>query len=255
MANQFDVLDQIAQLPGQYFTRDLNNLNVRDWQTTTPNNHGYGVPFVVGFFINNIPYSNGAVDFQTDNSTTPTGRRALFNISAQNEKLNKFYAELQLQINTMRMVPPLALIINPSNFSKRMDRPADYARGRRMNIVSMWHEGMTQISADGTSAGQYIYRNNGGGINGIGRVLSVSYKNLLSLVQIYKSNGIVYNNSDFQDSSSVGVPIAVGSVYIKYDGYTYIGSFDSFSVTDDASKPNLLSYSFDFTARYVVKDA
>lgn len=256
--NSNNILPKISDLASQYFARGLNNLSNRDWQSTTPQNHGYGIPFIIGMYVNDIPSDNNVVSYQTNNNTTQTGAKALAAQDSRQGVIKSFRDEVRKQINLVKELPPLALIINPSSLSKRLERPADYARGRRNNIVSMWHESMTVISAEGTTAGQYVYQSapNGsyGGVYSPGRILSISYQNLLSLVQIYRSNGILYNSNKFNDNGSEGVPIAVGSVYIKYDGYTYIGSFDSFTVTDDAAKPNTLNYSFEFTCRHILKD-
>ncbi|OPZ33226.1 MAG: hypothetical protein BWY99_02719 [Synergistetes bacterium ADurb.BinA166] len=70
---------------------------------------------------------------------------------------------------------------------------------------------------------------------------------------MYKNNGHVFRGAPNQDPSNKGVATVAMSVYIYYDEKMYIGSFDDFSVTDDAEKPHNMSYSFKFTARYEIE--
>jgi len=59
----------------------------------------------------------------------------------------------------------------------------------------------------------------------------------------------VYANAG-RKGAHTGVAILGFSVYIYYDGHIYIGSFDTFSVKDDSSKPYNMSYDMKFVCRY-----
>jgi len=106
------------------------------------------------------------------------------------------------------------------------------------------------ISCSGVTAGQYVFNIFGqGGLSQLNRVQSISYQNLLSLVMTYKNNGVIYERNV---PGSVGTPVLAVSLFIYYDDKVYIGSFDSFTVEDDANQPYNLSYSFRFTVRYEI---
>ena len=85
------------------------------------------------------------------------------------------------------------------------------------------------------------------------RNFSLSYENLLSLYLIYRNNGALWipDYSDARDAQTVkpNHMATVGSVYLYYDNVLYIGSFDSFQLSEDDTAPFTLSYSFDFTVR------
>ncbi len=157
------------------------------------------------------------------------------------------------QIDAIRNIPPLLLMVNPKTFSRNYERSYDYAKGRRGDIASLWLEKPMTISAQGETAGAYSVTVNGdnGGITGTQRVSSLAYRNLMSLVGIYKNNGMLYQGSF--DVNSQGVSTIPLSVYIYYDGRVYVGSFDSFSVSDDAERPFSYSYNFTFTTRFEVQ--
>lgn len=171
---------------------------------------------------------------------------------ARAEVVKKQVDELRQQIEIAKNVPALQLLINPNTFSRRYEHQVDYAKGRRRPIVSMWHEKPVVISGKGTTAAQYAIRQSGeGGLTSSNRINSLAYENLISLASIYRNNGLTFT-SGLGDSSNSGVPLISMSVYIYYDGTVYIGSFDSFSISDSAEKPFNLEYSFDFTCRYEV---
>lgn len=158
---------------------------------------------------------------------------------------------LRKQIQAIKNTPPLILLINPSDFNRQFQAQVDSsAKGRYGHITHMWLEKPLTISASGVTAAQYAVDAEGaGGLTAENRVHSLSYQNLLSLIGIYKNNGVIFADSGRQ-SNHPGVPILAFSVFIYYDNNIYIGSFDNFSVKDDAMKPHNMSYDFTFTVRY-----
>jgi len=160
--------------------------------------------------------------------------------------------DLQLQINRMIQTPGLAMLINPQEFSRSYEHTIDTPKARRGHIVHMWLEKPMSISCKGQSAAQYaMAADNTGGITHQRRIYSLSYENIMSLVMLYRNNGYVYTSATGNsDQSNSGIPVLAAGIYIYYDGHIYIGSFDDFSITDDAEKPFNLSYDFKFTVRY-----
>jgi hypothetical protein len=161
--------------------------------------------------------------------------------------------ELRDQIRRAKAVPALAMLVNPSSFDRSYESVADPVKVRRGYAVHIWNERPMTVSCSGTTAAQYAFRSDGvGGLTHFNRLHSASYKNLLSLVSLYKNNGHIFRGAPNQDPSNRGTMTLAMSVYIYYDEKMYVGSFDDFSVSDNAEKPHTLSYDFKFTCRYEV---
>lgn len=149
---------------------------------------------------------------------------------------------LQDSISVLNTIPPLVLLVNPQDFRRSHENMVDVAKTRIGNVVHTWFEQPMKINASGASAAQYaVYADMSGGLTGPNRIHSLSYRNLMSLLMTYKNNGMVFQG---------GVNFLPSAVFIAYDDHIYIGAFDNFGITDDASKPHNLTYSFTFTARY-----
>lgn len=158
---------------------------------------------------------------------------------------------LQRQIQKIADTPPLLFLINPTEFSRQFQATVDSsAVSRYGRITQQWIEKPSTITSSGVTAAQYVVNAEGaGGLTTQNRVHSVSYQNLLSLTGIYKNNGIIFADGG-RVGAHIGVPILAFSVYIYYDNNIYIGSFDSFSIKDEATKPHNMSYDFTFNVRY-----
>lgn len=170
--------------------------------------------------------------------------------SSRRDVVDRQIKELNRQLQSIRSTPPLIMMVNPSEFTRNFEHNIDSVKVRRGHQTHMWLEKPITISCKGQTAAQYVVNSSlSGGLTSVNRTSSISYRNFLSLITLYRNNGHVYAGS----ASGVGndglmlIPL---SVYIYYDGHIYVGSFDDFSVTDDATKPYNMSYSFKFTVRY-----
>jgi len=157
-------------------------------------------------------------------------------------------ASLRRQIDLVNQTPPLIMLINPSQMSRRYEASADSStKGRYGHIVHNWLERPFSLEASGMTAGQYVVDAEGsGGLTNTFRVHSLSYANLLSLAMIYKNNGILFAGQE----SDTGIPVLAMSVFVYYDQHVYLGSFDTFSVEDSADRPHNMAYEFKFNVRY-----
>ncbi len=216
-------------------------ITASDPSSTKPSD---GAP--IGAIMNNgdVCYGIG------DNLDSTYGR----NIRVDDQRLeitDKYIASIREDIEQFKLTPPLLLLVNPETFERSYEAAVDSsAKGRQGHIVHLWIEKPMSISSKGVTAGQYSIDASGqGGLTSLNRVQSLSYQNLLSLVMMYKNNGIIFDKFS-RDSGSLGVPIIQMSVYIYYDNRLYIGSFDDFSVDDSADKPYNMEYSFRFNVRY-----
>ncbi len=157
---------------------------------------------------------------------------------------------LRRQIEAVRAVPGLLMMVNPSEFSLSFEPTVDNTvKGRNGNIVHVWLEKPAEMSCSGVTSGQYVVDSSGnGGLTGELRTFSASYQNLLSLLSIYKTNGIIFSGPEAP--SNVGVAEIGYSVFIYFDNVVYVGSFTSFEITDSDMKPHNMAYSYRFNVRY-----
>lgn len=164
-------------------------------------------------------------------------------------------AQLNTQIKSIQSIPPLSTLINPQEFTRSYEHSIDTPKARRGHIIHMWLEKPMIIACKGVTAASYVFNEVGdGGLSNKYRVRSLSYRNLISLVRIYKNNGFIYTGNAFGDQNG-NIPFLTMSIFIYYDGHLYIGSFDDFNITDEAEKPFNFQYNFRFTVRYDIESS
>lgn len=218
----------------------------------------------------------GYVPFQPDEETTESwqaGGSASANRASKNaaqvanKDLNQtnlgrqFMAQQQAMINAMQQAltqmantPPLRLLVNPQSFRISCEKIiSDGNWGRSGPIIEHWGESQDTIEASGKIAAFYsmdALNSSGPGLNRTARQFSASYQNLLSLWTIYKNNGGVWFPDPLMPSGARAKNLAVvGSVYLYYDHTLYIGSFNTFTLTESETSPFTLEYSFTFSVR------
>lgn len=179
-------------------------------------------------------------------------------LTLENKFLNAQKSEilaLQASLAAMASAPPLRLMVNPNKFSVKAQKIAsDSNWGRRGPIVEFWGDDHDKISGSGQVAAFYALDANpalgrgGPGLTRTARNLSAAWQNFQSLWLLYKNNGALYVN-DLNPQERLTILSTVGSVYIYYDHIMYIGSFDSFNLSEADTKPFTLEYSFEFTVR------
>jgi hypothetical protein len=186
---------------------------------------------------------------------------------AQQNMINATLAAIQQMKNT----PPLKMLVNPTSFKLGAEKIiSDGERSRNGPIVEQWGDALDKIEASGKVAAFYsidaTMTSGGPGLTRTARQYSLAYQNFLSLWLLYKNNGgIWFNPTQFappsSSSSGVSTPNAttvtsqpsnlsvLGSIYIFYDNILYLGSFDSFNLTESETTPFSLEYNFNFTVR------
>lgn len=179
--------------------------------------------------------------------TTPTLGEKL--LAAQRLQI----AEAQAAIEAMKNTPPLRLLVNPKQFAvKGAKIVQDGNWGRNGPITEHWGNDQDKISASGRVAGFFALDVNnaaGPGLTRAARQFSASWANLMSLYLFYKNNGGLYLRDHMSVAPDMKNLSMVGSIYIYYDNILYIGSFDSFNLTEAEETPFTADYSFEFTVR------
>lgn len=144
-------------------------------------------------------------------------------------------------LNIPNAPPALTLFVNPSTWSINHARSVTEGLTRAGWLIEHHGENLDTIQAEGTTAGFYTSTT---GLTRLSRKDSAAYRNLIDLVSMYKNNGVVFDSIDTRRI------VTIGDVEIYYDGVVYVGSFDSFSITEDSRAPFLLRYNFTFIVRY-----
>jgi hypothetical protein len=131
---------------------------------------------------------------------------------------------------------------------------SDGNRSREGYIIEHWGDGQDTIEGSGKVSGFYsvdVNDSRGPGLARVTRNWSASYQNFLSLWLLYRNNGGLWLPEGFASDKqrASNYLAAMGSIYIYYDGVLYIGSFDSFDLTEADDNPHSLEYSFSFTVR------
>jgi hypothetical protein len=161
----------------------------------------------------------------------------------------------------MANTPPLRLLVNPASFKVGNEKILNDGNFTRTGpIVEHWGDGQDKIDASGkigafycadvTGVGSDPLQESGGpGLTRTARTFSAAYQNFLSLYQIYRNNAGIHIDDTVDPGAGKKNLVMLGSVYIYYDHTLYIGSFDSFTVTESDTAPFTLEYSFQFTTR------
>jgi hypothetical protein len=149
--------------------------------------------------------------------------------------------------------PVLMLAINPEDFNKSFTKKVTQARHRPTTrntasyIYNFDYDELDVMNCSGTSA--MFYSSNG--LEMLSRKETLGYRNLRSLIEIYRNNGRNYYTRPTNTSPLLtgggGLIKSVGKVIIAYDDVLYGGSFDSMSITETDEKPFNMQFNFQFT--------
>ena len=164
----------------------------------------------------------------------------------------------QMALDAMANTPPLQLLVNPQSFKLSSEKIiSDGGFTREGPIIEHWGDQQDKIEASGKLAAFMAVDANppvasgptggGPGLTRVARNYSASYQNFLSLYLLYRNNGGLYTKG-LEDKLLTRLSL-VRSIYIYYDSVMYIGSFDSFTITETDSNPYSLEYSYQFTVR------
>lgn len=159
---------------------------------------------------------------------------------------------IQQALDKMKRTPPLMMLVNPNKFGVKGEKIVqDGNWGRNGHIIEFWGDQQDKISASGRVAGFFAMDTQNANMPGLtrwARNFSAAWQNFQSLFQLYRSNGAMFLPDPFTENKLVNLTM-MGSIYIYYDNTLYIGSFDSFSMTEGDTAPHTVDYSFEFTVR------
>ena len=138
-------------------------------------------------------------------------------------------------INPTIVVPPLYLQINPStfqmNYAKKINRTQTFAA----YVEEYWGEDLDSITAN-NSTGGFISESDG--ITTINRTVTTPYFKFQDVLDVYRNNGNIYDNK--------GRVVKRGGVIIFNHPGVYLGFFENFDYTEDATSPYRFTFNFNF---------
>lgn len=161
-------------------------------------------------------------------------------------------ADIRYQVERLLTVPPLTLLVNPNNMQVSYSPVQNHSDLTRKGYVfQRWGEEQPSISFSG-STGAFTAGSNvisslspqSAGPNGVqfaSKRDSAAFQNFVSLYQIYRSNGYIYDS--LGESNAM---LMVGAIAIDYDQFTYVGHIESFSYAYQAESPHRIEWSMDF---------
>jgi len=151
--------------------------------------------------------------------------------------------------------PVLMLAINPDEFNKSFSKRITQSRKRSTSrnagayLHNFARDELDVMTCSGTSAMFY----SANGLTVAARKDSLGYRNLKSLIEMYRNNGRNYitrpGNSAIlsQVNGGDGVIKSVGRVIVAYDDVIYRGAFDTFRLEETDQKPFNFTFNFQFT--------
>ena len=154
-------------------------------------------------------------DVTPDNADlSPRGRPALPDLLT--------VMDMRLQVSNILNIPPLVLLINPASFQIQYTKIQQYQdRSRYGYILHTWGEDQAKVSFT-AKCGAFI--SGGRGVHVASRNDSKSWQNMQNLMRFYKNNGYIYDTMGRSNAH-----LHIGSLSIRYDGFIYYGSMESFT--------------------------
>lgn len=144
-------------------------------------------------------------------------------------------------------VPPLFMLINPSSLERSSTKIIQTQKTRNAWVEYHWGDELDVLSASGSTGGFYLpYAGLASGSKKpFSRTTTISYFNFINLLNLYRSNGAIYD--DF------GAIVSYGNIRMFYDLTYYIGYFTEFTFKDSETHPYRFEISFTFKAQRTIE--
>ena len=136
---------------------------------------------------------------------------------------------------SLETVPSLVLFINPETFNQGYSKIKNVYQTLEGIVEEHYGDELDTLSCSGSTAGFYSKDD---GLTHILRKKTEAYKNFKDILDLFSSNGKIYDNK--------GIPIYDGNIQLTYDGGIYLGYFESFNYEDSAELIYRLTFDFSF---------
>ena len=168
-------------------------------------------------------------------------------------------ADIAVQVKRILEVPPLTLLINPTEMNVSYTNIQTHATRTRYGFLfERWGEEQPTISFSGSTGAfiagvaaspgsdPFIDHASGetssvSGVQYASKRDSAAWQNFVALMHFYKSNGYIYDTVRGTEAHHF-----IGGIAIDYDQWTYVGHIDSLEFTYDETKPHNVDWSMEF---------
>jgi hypothetical protein len=148
--------------------------------------------------------------------------------------------DIASQLDVIRKVPPLTLLINPASLSISYTKVQQFSQRTRNGFLYQgWGEEQPTITING-SIGAFTAGATSAdagstptGVQFASKRNSASYQNLMTLLGFYKNAGYIYDTVHKSNAHHM-----VGALVIEYDQWVYIGHMNSFNWGHEQDLPN-----------------
>jgi len=147
----------------------------------------------------------------------------------------------------------LALYVNPSELSETYTKSKNVVMTYGGFVEWVWPDEISSVSASGSTGG-FISPSQGytaasskqvGAFGALtGRRGTLAYERFTDLLELFRSNGMVYDSD--------GTPVVRSTVLMIWDKGVYNGHFSTFSINEDDVNPFTLNLSWEFKIESVV---
>jgi len=161
-------------------------------------------------------------------------------------------ADIKYQVERALTIPPLTLLVNPTEMAVTYASIQNFSDLTRKGYVfQRWGEEQVSISFSGTT-GAFVAGSNSvqsfspqtnspNGVQFASKRDSAAFQNFVSLYQIYRNSGYIYDSI-----GGSAAQLAVGAIAIDYDQMTYVGHIESFSYGYAADSPHRIQWDMEF---------
>jgi hypothetical protein len=161
-------------------------------------------------------------------------------------EVNNFEISLYNQQSDDEVIT-LEFLINPSDVTIGQTFVAQDSYTREGWLSTLWGKGQPTILANGSTGAFYL---NGVGLTAVSRGQTMSFRNFISIIAIFKNGGYYYlkgaQNKDLFGVDRGRVISVMDLIKINYDGTEYIGSFNNFTIEESAENPFRFTFNFEF---------
>jgi len=142
----------------------------------------------------------------------------------------------------------LILLINPDSVNHGKVNSVQASYTRQGYVIQPWGPNQETLSATGKTAAFMVTDR---GLTNLAQQSTIAFHNLMALVALYRNNGYQYEDplisKDTQLRTNLNRVISViRGVRMTYDGDSFLGHFNTFTLDQDAASPFLMGINFEF---------
>lgn len=137
------------------------------------------------------------------------------------------------------------LLLNPTTLNYGSTNAVQALYTRQGYVTQLWGPNLMMLSSTGKSAAFMVASR---GLSDYFERQSIGYRNLTALIAAYKNNGYVFIDpvhGSVYDRLTRVIQYVEG-VKMTYDGNSFLGHFNNFTLDDSAEHPFCIHYSFEF---------